>query len=378
METQAVKTIRDELRELENTVAQASDMVLSEQDHRNASAIREMTQSVIAMSKENSLISVSNEIDYNEEIGNLAIDPSLIDEKIKQSNNFVELLKLTHLEQEALDYFLRYTISSTNTLELESTSDPKFVSLENEVTELENKTLTEHRDKIQEAKKDISDKSKDLANKQDQINELCLGAANSVDECWKMLNELEDIHSQRDNDVKETLSQDTTTTSDLIEETYKEWSSLQTSLTELNNSKDELDQLIAFKNEKHKDNDSTKIRNANIKNKTITENVKMLKLLINFWESNFIVPGSKKSKLSNLEVYPQTKKFQFKCAEQYTVIIQLNQNGGSIKSIEIFENDGKSVQENKNLSSLILNKYKNPLSSYPIFQVINDIVEELK
>lgn len=374
MEFHTADFYKDEVRNLEEAIAHSSDQVLADQELRFQSTLNEMTQNITSISKENDFLTINSEGNHTGSDA-LVVEPSSISGRITDLNQFVELLKMTHLEQEALDYFLRYTISSTNMLHLESEGDPKYISLKDEVKELENNTLRTNRDAIDEAKKEIFDKSKELANKQDQINEMYLEATDILDNCWEMINEFEDLQTHNEKRQNESNSKKyASVDNNIIQNTHYEWKLLQETVTLSNNLDNELKQIETTRDDSKKRSSTQKSKGNNINQKT-NDVGSTLTRLIKLWEKRFLPTNGLHP--INLEVYPQTKKFQFNASDRYTVIIDLNPNGKAVANLHIYENNGKILTENPKVREKLLSKYSKPFSNYEVYQIMEDVLYEL-
>ncbi|CCE63477.1 hypothetical protein TPHA_0E03880 [Tetrapisispora phaffii CBS 4417] len=393
MEVRPVTTFKNELRNIEETVTQASTEVLNEQEQRYQTTINEITQSIVSVSNGQDFIKLykgdqqlSDVIDENE---SLVIDPRNLKDNLLKVNKLVELLKLTYLEKDTLDYFLRYTLTSTNLLALESEDDPKFLELQKQVASMEQNALIDKLQSVENAKEEILNKNKELSMKQDQINNMYLDTTGIIDDCWEMLDELETLKRlQNENTISnKDAAPDNKVEKDndaeIIKETYEEWQTLKMVKSLENKLNSELAQVQQIRDEKNLNSDMKSKGNFDT-NEVLTVQGETLTKLIRLWNNYFLpssnLPNSEEKTQSKLrlEIFPQTRKFQFNLSNKYVVVFELNDDvKNSVKDIRFFEKNADSMVENFKLRSEYLNKFNKPISNHEIFWVMEDILRNV-
>lgn len=348
------------IKRLEDETARYSEQSLLEQEQRVLASLREITQNVVAMDQESSLVELKGSLESQEK-DELVIDPSKFQEKIDTFVELVELLKVSHLEQETLDTFLRYTISSSNLLQLDSVQDARYVEVESQVRELEQGTLESHKRQIEATKGQINKLCQELTTAQDSVNEIFLDTSNSLEECDAFLDELTQLRME-----KQTSEEADTVEDDPVSQTYEDWKSLKKSQTQLellqnttSNVKSRIQSYEDFQKRSRQANDP-KLLQAH----------KTLELLIQLWVSKFLP----QSGISNLELYPQTRKFQFDIQPTFTVVITLADQA-TLNDIQIRRKKTANVVEDIELSNELKEKY---LGTNNIHNTLNDIIHTLQ
>lgn len=330
---------RAEIKELEDQTARNSDQILELQERRFLEAVREMTQSVVTVSRENELLRLSEDagIAGNQQV----VDFAAMAEKIGEFDKLIELLKVTYLEQEALDFFLRYTISSTDVLHLSSLYDEKYVKLEEDVNNLENDGLKTHLEEIEDIELNIKKSGDELAKSQDKVNEILLETADVLDNCDQMMEELDLLrkeHRKKNENLRKNEE-------DPLVKTYKDWQDLKVVEKEYRTLVDQLHQWEKIK-KSYDFIESTKAENSSeiVSDPRLTELGSALESLIRIWESKFLPRNG----WQNLEVYPQTKKFQFDALQIFTAVISLD-GLSQIKDVTVYNKEKSSIKINRDL-----------------------------
>lgn len=364
MSNETAEDYKDKIKELEDETAKASERVLINQEERLHAVLREMTQSITGMSRDNELVDLTGELDSENEVDQQVIDSASMGEKIEEFNKLVELLKLTHLEQETLDYFLRYTISSSDLLQLNSIYDKRYVELENGVKVLENQVLETHHQEIEETKQAILNTSEDLAKTQDRVNETYLETTHVLDDCYQMMTELEtlrDAHKIRKEELKKEK--------DPILEIYNEWELLRKTTLEYRALEEQTKQSEIIKKSYEDKLAGGEVQHPESDPKVI-EVCSALDHLIRLWQSKFLP----KSGWKNLEIYPQTRKFQFEVSNTFTVIITLDERK-ALNDVEIYKKSEKTIGIDRTLET----KFKKEnLGTRDIYNVMDDIIKRLQ
>lgn len=298
---------RKQVHDLEEQTAYLSERVLQQQERQHTAALDELQQSVNQVSEDNVFV---------EGGGQGAVDPNCIAEKISEFSRLTELLRVTHLEQETLDYFLRYTISSTDLLQLGSVKDEKYVALEKQVEELESETLQQLDGEIERLKLRIAHSSATISREREHAKETCLETATVIDECWELIDELESLTKDKG---EQTNLQGPGTAPHPVEETYTAWEDVVQGQQALQQTEQQLQVL-----EKTRDSLERAVENRhNITDSDaqVVEACTTLDLLAQLWRTRFLHKG-----VSNLEVYPQTAKFQFECKD-VTIAVSFDSTG---------------------------------------------------
>ncbi|CAI4038379.1 hypothetical protein SMKI_04G7230 [Saccharomyces mikatae IFO 1815] len=376
----SVKDYETVLRDIEDTIALSSEEVLNNQELRLKNTLHEIASSILAINEENKFVNPLRNDENLEVAGKEAyVNPKILGVKIKEFNKLMELLKLTYLEQETLDYFFRFTLSSTKPLQLDSEKDPQFVKLNERVNDLKDEILNVKETKIEQIKTDIQEVSHNFAEKQDLINELYLEATGEIENCWDSLKELKHLTNQEDknmveeNDVILNLGD----SDGFVEETYTNWQKLlflqkqnqklTKELREMNESKR---QIIQKGEQQRKDDSEHSMVND-------SELCQSINLLIKFWEKYFLFKGSN-STILNFEIFTQLGKVQFEIKDlQYIIVISLsNLKRPIIKDITILEKSGGNILTNAEASGKLNDKYRNN-SKIQIFEVMDNIISDL-
>lgn len=348
------------IKELEDETAHCSEQSLQEQEQRALASLREITQSVEAMDRDNSLVQLQqrSEAADQEQI----VDPGCLHDKIDTFAKLVELLKLTHLEQETLDYFLRYTISSANLLQLNSVQDTKYVQLEQEVKELEEGALDIHLSEIEITKSQIVALCTKLTKTQHTINETYFDATNTLDDCQVLLDELTQLRKE-----KQTSEEADTVEDNPAALTYEEWQLLQKAQEEL---------VTLEKEEARLHSISQSYESLQNKPNQLQDDPKMLQihsalaLIVKLWSAKFLP----QNEMSNLELFPQTRKFQFDVAAEFTVVISLCEQL-AIKDIQLYEKNGKNILADQSAEASLKDRH---VGDRNIYNALEDIIHTLR
>ena len=151
------------------------------------------------------------------------IDFECLDDKIVDFNKIIMSLRMIYLEQESLDNFLRYTISSTTkNLPITSIDDPKLLAVEEEVEHLENDVIVSRQTELRDIKRTISEKSQKMFNDDCKIKELCIDTSEQIEECERILHEIDNLQQVKMEKEKR-RSQDKLTK---ISKTYYKWQNI--------------------------------------------------------------------------------------------------------------------------------------------------------
>lgn len=158
MENDAIKDLATQLAAIEEESTTLSEQALLDQERHHSETVEQLRQSVNQIIEDNeSIFNPSNSSVQ-------AIDPRCVAGKISELSTLTDQLKTTHLEQETVDNFLRYTISSTSVLLLDSDHDEKYQTLQNSVNNLRDELIVGLDVEIDQLKSDISHAGHSIAD----------------------------------------------------------------------------------------------------------------------------------------------------------------------------------------------------------------------
>lgn len=338
---------KEKINNLEEQVSIISEKVILDQERQRLAALDDLTQSILQLSKDNKYIPNIEEGSY--------LDPSCIDACIEQFYQIIDLLKMIHLDQETLDNFLRYTITNEELLDIKSTKDPRYISLQNDVNELKVNKTKQLDQEIFNLKNNIDTISHEINLNYETVKESCLEVGSKIDDSWKLLHELESIKGENANKEEIKISNNPT------KKTYNIWRSIHKYEEDEKYMKKQLKLL-----EKTKESLETVLSKKLIGkgDARIVENCITLNLLVCLWRKQFI-----QKNITNLEVFPQIGKFQF---QHGPILIVISLESGSISKIQLFY---ESKRDELIDFELELNeKFTN---SKDIYQTLNFITDKL-
>ncbi|SCW02999.1 LAFE_0G00716g1_1 [Lachancea fermentati] len=310
-----MNNIESQLHELEVQVTSLSDEVLKQQEHHHVQAIEQLKQSVAQVAEGNEFVLTDND-------PSAVVDPNCIPGKISEFSQLTEILKVTHLEQESLDNFLRYTISSGDLAQLESVNDEKYVSLNAEIENLRENVIEGLNTEIDKQKLHIIQSSQNIAEKRKLVNETCLEITNLLEDCWKLASELEQLNGEQIDEHKE--MQDNT-----LEITNALWESLQEQTIKHSQLEARLKILTSTRNSLERVQ-AKQGSGVNLDG-SMKEACDSYQRLCDFWQNSFV-----NAEIKNLKVYPQSNRLQFECLKM-DIIITLNDFG--IYQINVYDNN---------------------------------------
>lgn len=211
------KTYREDLASLTQTNNDISDTNLDEQTRRYNELNADILQSLqLLVNDYPDLLNIESHNDSEPRV----IDFEQLGGKIMEFNSIITSLRMIYLEQESLDNFLRYTISSgSRELPVTSIDDPVLLELEREVEELENTTIESRQDELAGVKGEISAQSRQLFNDDCLIKELCVETSETIDECQELLDEIEAVQETR----KESEAHQNRDMEKKVNKTYETW-----------------------------------------------------------------------------------------------------------------------------------------------------------
>ncbi|CAH1828653.1 unnamed protein product [Saccharomyces cerevisiae] len=376
----SIKDYETVLTDIEDSIAVSSEEVLNNQELRLKNTLHEITSSILAINEENKFVNpLRNDESLDVEGKEVFVNPKILSAKIKEFNKLMELLKLTYLEQETLDYFFRFTLSSTKPLQLDSEKDPQFVKLNERVNDLKEEISIVQESKIEQIKAEIQETGHNFAEKQDLINELYLEATGDIENCWDSLNELKNLTNKEDKNMmgeKDTIL-NSSDSDDFVEETYTNWQKLLFLQKQNQRLTKELKEMHEVKNQIIRKGEQSKKEDSGHLMANESELCQSINLLTKFWEKYFLLIGSKTSIL-NFEIFTQLGKVQFEIKDmQYIIAISLSDlKRPMIKDITILQKAGGNIVTDIEASSKFNNKYRNN-TKVQIFEVMDDIISEL-
>ncbi|EJS42140.1 YDR532C [Saccharomyces arboricola H-6] len=382
MDTESVSTNDYEtvLRDIEDTIALSSEEVLNNQELRLRNTLHEITSSILAINEENQFVNPLRDAEnLDTEEKEAYVNPKILGVKIKEFNKLMELLKLTYLEQETLDYFFRFTLSSTKPLQLNSEKDPQFVKLNKKVDNLKDEITNVHETEIEEIKTEIQETGHNFAQKQDLINELYLEATGDIESCWNSLNELKHITKQEDEKVSgdKNIVPNPGDSDDFVEEAYINWQNLLSLQKQNQKLTKELKELHEVKNQIIRKGKQLKNEDSEHSTTKESELCQSINLLIKFWEKYFLFKGLKAT-IINFEIFTQLGKIQFEIEDmQYIVVISLSDlKRPMIRDITILQKIGGNIVTNVEVSSTFNDKYRDN-NKMQIFEIMDKIISQL-
>lgn len=353
-----VSRLQTDLLDISDVVTKSSESALHDQEERLFVGLNEITQNIVSMLQESSYTRLFNEQDDSDELPeNALLNPRMVQIKAAELETIIHDLKAVHIQQETLDYFLRYTISSASPnsmLQLESEDDPKFQEMKYEVEDLERKAQVLLDEDIDLLQKDISETSDTLAKLQDDVNETYLEITNEINECMDLMQNLDNIRGQKIASGPNTKMESNTQEPDGTQfaEIVEEWRSIKALESRSRKITHELDQLKDLKRSLNK-LEGPKDRTGT---KGSTESSETLQKLIQRWEVDILVKGVEyktKVVLNNFDVYPRTRKIQFQVNDTYIVLITLGSYDRLLSDIEIYRKNSGTLLHEEDLKNQI-------------------------
>lgn len=352
---------KKELNEAAQLSSQISDENLIEQEKRFKDLNNEVLQSIQLLAHDyKDLISITDKhkpiIDLAE---NKIINFEEFNDKIGEFNKIIMSLRMIYLEQESLDNFLRYIISSNNrNLPVDSIDDPRFVSIENEVNTLENETIVSSHDELNKIKLDISKKSQQLFNDDCKVKELCIETSEDIETCFSLLNKIEDIQSTRKkNDMRKGKDK-----INKITETYDTWNSI--------NQNQRRNERLIEELKHYNDILMTKKKSKNVVKQDDDKKLVEFKTLASLKDllQTYLLP--KFDNVENLDIQIEEKLVKFNVVDKeklmtYAVYIELDESN-SLRDIKITHNEI--------LAKKVLETFYNETNIYNvIYHIVNKI-----
>ncbi|KAM3161380.1 Spindle pole body component KRE28 [Lachancea thermotolerans] len=344
-----------QLNAAEEHATALTEEALQNQDLHYKEVVEQLKRSVEQLVEDNE--SLFTAVDLPPEV-----DPICISGRILDLAQLTQQLKSTHLQQETLDNFLRYTISSTDILQLESESDERYASVSRAVSQLQDNDIIQLDSEVDQIKQDIRKAGQTIADQREALNELCLETGNLADECHTLLSELEEATRTREMVEKQAAVE--VTNDHPVEEMYASWQSLKEELqqeshlrrhlNQLKQSKASLEAILGTKNgNEHKDTN-------------VMQEYASYDAFIRFWISKFT-----NKEMENLEVFPRSNKFQF-THRGTDVVISLGPRG--ISRVELY---GKGIPLEK-IAAARKDVNEEASRGEELYMSINRIIDKIK
>lgn len=355
----SASTYKQQILPLKDKLVRLTDNFLHTSETEINNILNEITQEINDNQHDAGLIDVvpdtSNKSTKDTHRGKLFVDYECIPSKMDEFNQLLNSLIILYLEQESIDHFLRFTITTNKYLKIESIKDPEYRNLDNQLKILKEDQIDDKFNQLNQIKQEISNESSKIAKLEKDIKEKGLGVTNDIDECLELLKELEtlqeldavDKDNERDNDEIEfeNLKQ-VKLEHDEIEKLTKERLFFEKKLNS-----------IPIKNYIN-DTDGTNVKEqAQIENETLQKLITIYKnpILTNFHD-----------KIEHLKFDYNNKQIKFSIGDQFENVIYLT-NDNKFAKVEIFTDKVKRHSEFENF--LKEKYYKHP----NIFNIINII-----
>ncbi|SCU96389.1 LADA_0H00650g1_1 [Lachancea dasiensis] len=292
-----VHQLTTQLAIVEEETTTLSEQVLQDQETHYVETVEQLKQSVQQLIEDNEFL-------FEAVPPKVEIDLASISRHIADLSRLVDSLKSTHLEQETLDNFLRYTIPSNDLSHLlDSEQDERYVSALHSVAELRDGAMAELDIGVNQLKHEIGQTSQKIADQREVVNELCLSTGDLVDQCHTLLEELEkpsdlagmDLDNKSESLTPEPSAEETLNALQALKENVNQRSHLKQHLGHLEQTKSLLSSIANSKDDTDQDVSLNSLNEYN-----------SYEALIQFWKSKFV-----HREMQNLEIYPMSNKFQF-------------------------------------------------------------------
>lgn len=193
MSSQAYK---EQIVPLKDKLVNITDNFFNTSEAEVNNILHELTQEINESKHDTGLLDIVPETmdqSEHEDNSNMFIDYECIPSKMNEFNQLLNSLVVLYLEQESLDHFLRFTITTNKYLKIESIKDPEYRNLENQLKILKEDQIDEKQLQLNQIKQDILNKSKNIAKLENDIKKVGLAVTNDIDECMELLKELESL-----------------------------------------------------------------------------------------------------------------------------------------------------------------------------------------
>lgn len=342
-----------QIENFENQVTHVTEHILQEQERLRNSTLQEFNQTVSQLIADHEVFALEGQC-----------DPAAIDASLKELEAWTESLKQVHLELESIDNFLRYIIPSNQKLsDLSEFNQEKCESLTKEVVRLRDVDISALLQDISSYQQKITDKSDENLAMNETIKETCLEVSEDIDQCWKLLEQVESYEQSTVKDKPKHM--------DPIQSTYDQWKWNQLAETELTHLNQQLETL---KDTKEKLSAVIAKRSELKPSPKLMEMFTTYQLLTKFWKSQFI--ANLLPEVKNLEVYPQSGKLQFEVESiELTVCMQ----NGVIQTVTLFSHELSYDQIDSIKQGILIKVQSQKRSLFEVLVLITDyIIQSLK
>lgn len=342
---------QEEVQKFELQVTRVTEHVLKEQERLRRSALEEFNQTISQLLSEHDNFSLAGQC-----------DPATIGGSLIHLNEWVENLKQLHLELESVDNFLRNIIPADQKWsDLDEFDETKCSELQIEVSDLRDVRISKLDQEISLLQSEVNESCDGTLKLNETIKETCLEVSQDIDQCWKLLDDIECLQSKSLDSESSEL--------DPIRTTYNQWKWNQLAESEseylneqlkvLTETKLKLEKLIAKK--------------ADIKTPPeIIQKYSVYQLITELWNSKLI--SGLFPNIKNLEVFPQSGKLQFEI-DSIEVLLTIHKE--NIKAIRLFSHE-LSFEQIDSLKEDIGSKINGVGSLFEMLQVISDCIVQLK
>ncbi|GMM58090.1 hypothetical protein DAKH74_047060 [Maudiozyma humilis] len=187
------QTYRADLTALSRTSNELASANLGEQANRYGELNADIRQSLQLLAQDHPDV-----LSIDREQPGTIVDFEQLGTRIREFNDIISSLRMLYLEQESLDNFLRYTISSgSRELPVTSVDDPVLMALEQEVQQLEQGTVEASQRELAAIKDEISAQGTRLFSDDCTIKELCVQTGETIEECQALLDEIDEVQETR-------------------------------------------------------------------------------------------------------------------------------------------------------------------------------------
>lgn len=335
-----------EVEKFETQVTHVTEQVLHEQDRLRNSTLREFNQTVLQLVADYEMFELEGQC-----------DPSKMTFYVEQLEIWTNSLKQLHLELESVDNFLRYVIPNDQSLStLTNFDEDKITSLQDEVCELRDVNIVQQDKEIESLKQQIIEKSNENLSINEKVKETCLDVSQDIDQCWKLLEQIEDYE-------RRTPSREFDASKDPTFSTYNQWKWNQLAESELKSLEEQLSTLEVTKE---------KLGSLLAKRATLNPSSDLMEmfttyqLLNELWEKKII--STLFPDIKNLAIYPQSGKIHFSVGVVEVIIVMEKDviNSVSLFSYELPYNQIESIKEG------ILYKIENQKSLFNVLITVSD------
>lgn len=348
-----------QISELQEEVTDSSERVLADQEKRVNSTLKEIDTSVRKLVGDG---------EYLEVEGDKTIDPRELKDKSVELDSLLDFLRQLYWKQETLDLFLKYTVATAAEDVPKTETSTEFMALDSEVTHLQ-REMMKKKENIDGVTMEISHISQQITERQDKLNEVYLNVSNELSSCWELLGDLKQLQDQRDSQQNKEDGNVESEEIKTTKECYQEWESIE-NLTRLhNNLKSQIHEITSVGNG---DQDTEKSSSV--------EKLQQLQFLVDLWKKRMF--SSISDKISDLLLFPYTRKVQMKICGAYTLLLKFDarkthDGKTTIGDIEIYEQSGASIVPMVSLRNDLLSKYRGHSDALLLIREVADILSDI-